>query len=46
MKYVKSAYQTRLTDKHLKANLLAGCSDSNANINNSVKPKRQFHKSH
>ena len=46
MKYVKSTRRTRLTDEHLKAILLIGCSNSKPNIDDILKAKRQFHKSH
>ncbi|XP_076046674.1 general transcription factor II-I repeat domain-containing protein 2B-like [Oratosquilla oratoria] len=46
MKYVKSTHRTRLTDEHLKAILLIGCSNSKPNIDDILKAKRQFHKSH
>ena len=46
MSFVKSAFQTRLADEHLKAILLARCSNSIANIDDSVKTKHQFHKSY
>ena len=39
MKYVKSAFQTRLTGEHLKVNLLARCSFFKAIIDDSVKAK-------
>ena len=44
-RYVKSVFQTSLTDEHLKANVLVECSNSKANIDDSVKAKRHFHKS-
>ncbi|CAM1327244.1 Uncharacterised protein r2_g3626 [Pycnogonum litorale] len=46
MKYVKSTHRTRLTDEHLKAILMVGCSNHKANIDDILKAKRQFHKSH
>ena len=45
MKYVKSEHQTRLTDEHLKAILLLGCSTSKPNLDNILCDKRQFHES-
>ena len=39
---VKLVYQTRLTDEHLKTNLLTGCSNSKAKIYGSVKAKSPF----
>ena len=43
-KYVKSTHRRRLTDEHLKAILLIGCSNSKPNIDDILKAKRQFHK--
>ena len=45
IRYVKSAYQPRLTDKHMKEDLMAGCRNSKSNIDDSVKAKHKFHKS-
>ena len=46
MKYVKSEHQTRLTDEHLKAILMVGCSTSKPNLDDILRDKRQFHESH
>ena len=46
MKNVKSEYRTRLTDEHLKAILLVQCSHTKPNIEDTMKNKEQFHKSH
>ena len=45
IRFVKLAFQIRLADEHLKTNLLAGCSNSKVNFDDSEKNKRQFHKS-
>ena len=46
MKNVKSERRTRLTDEHLKAILLVQCSHTKPNIEDIIKNKEQFHKSH
>ena len=46
MKNVKSKHQMRLTDEHLKAVLLVQCTNTKPNIEDTVKNKEQFHKSH
>ena len=46
LKYVKSTHQMKLSDEHLKAILLIGCSNSKPNIDNILKGKLKFHKSH
>ena len=46
MKNVKSEHRTRLTDEHLKAILLVQCSNTKTNIEDIMKNKEQFHKSH
>ena len=46
MENVKSEHRTRLTDKHLKAIFLAQCSNTKPNIEDIMKNKEQFHKSH
>ena len=45
MNYVKSMYRTRLSDEHLKAILMVGCSNHKANLD-ILKMKHQFHTSH
>ena len=46
MKNVKSERRTRLTDEHLKTILLVQCSNTIPNIEDIMKNKDQFHKSH
>ena len=46
MKNVKSEDRTRLTDEHLEAILLIQCSNTKPNIEDIMKNKEQFHKSH
>ena len=46
VKYVKSEHRTRLTDDHLKAILMVGCCTSKPNVDDIMRGKRQFHKSH
>ena len=46
LKYVKSTHRSKLTDKHLKAILLIGCSNSKPNTDDILKGKLWFHKSH
>ena len=45
-KYVKSTHRTRLTDEHLKAILLIGCSNLKPKVDDILRVKKQFHKSH
>ena len=44
--YVKSEHRTRLTDGHLKAVLMVGCCTSIPNVDDIMREKQQFHKSH
>ena len=46
MKSVKSEHRTRFTDEHLKTILLVQCSNTEPNIEDIMKNKKQFHKSH
>ena len=46
MKYVTSEHHTRLIDDHLKAILMVGCCTSKPNVDDIMREKRQFHKSH
>ena len=46
MKNVKSEHRTQLTDEHLKAILLVQSSITKSNIEDIMKNKEQFHKSH
>ena len=46
MKNVKSENRTRFTDEHLKAILLVQCSNTKPNIEDIMKNKEQFYKSH
>ena len=44
-KCVKSEHQAKLTDKHLKAIFLVGCTNIKPNLDNILRNKRQFYKS-
>ena len=46
MKYVKSEHRTRLTDDHLKAIFMVGYCTSKPNVDDIMREKRRFHKSH
>ena len=46
MKNVKSEHRTQLTDEHLKAILLVQCSNTKPNLEDIMKNKEQFYKSH
>ena len=46
MKYVKSEHRTRLTDDHWKAILMVGCCTYKPNVDDIMREKQQFHKSH
>ena len=46
LRYMKSTHRTKLTDEHLKAILMIGCRNSKPNIDNTLKGKLRFHKSH